>query len=302
MNYHELVDVVAIRLSGLLTRDQKLFERSLDVPPLVDVTPDAEATVENATAAGQHAVDVDTPLGTFEAAYMPWQWRGPAYPTVVYHHGSGEHPFEFGRFASSSFRGLFVGHEDELPVNIVGVRAPFHDRSSTEYARALGDLGNFVGMCASSAALFEAIRADLADRSEAPVVLAGVSLGGFAANLHRACFGTADRYVPLLAGAAFGELFVSSVYRHLVADSALCRPDRLRDVLDFTDEFRAVEADDCAPLLGRYDRIVEYDVQRSCYEGFPVAVIEKGHVTGALAADLLRRHLLDAVRDAESPA
>ena len=300
MNHHELVDVAAIRLSGLLTRDQKLFERSLDVPPLSDVTPNAEATVENATAAGQHAVDVETPLGTFEAAYMPWQWHGPAYPTVVYHHGSGEHPFEFGRFSSNSFRGLFVGHETDIPVNIVGVRAPFHDRSATEYARALGDLGNFVGMLASSAALFEAIRTDLADRSDAPVVLAGTSLGGFAANLHRACFGTADRYVPLLAGAAFGELFVSSVYRHLVAESALRRPDRLREVLDFADEFRAVDADDCAPLLARHDRIVEYDVQRSCYEGFPVAVLEKGHVTGALAADALRAHLLDAVREVGS--
>jgi len=85
------------------------------------------------------------PLGTFEAAYMPWQWHGPEYPTVVYHHGSGEHPFEFGRFLSNSFRGLFVGHEVDLPVNIVGVRAPFHDRSQTEYARALGDLGTSSG-------------------------------------------------------------------------------------------------------------------------------------------------------------
>jgi len=34
---------------------------------------------------------------------------------------------------------------------------------------------------------------------------------------------------PLLAGVAFGELFVSSVYRHLVSESALRRPDRLRD-------------------------------------------------------------------------
>jgi hypothetical protein len=97
MNHHEFADVAAIRLSGLLTRDQKLFERSLDVPPLVDVTPDAEA-----------------------------------------------------------------------------------------------------------------VRVDLAERSDALVVLVGTSLGGFAANLHRTCFGTADRYVPLLAGAAFGQLFVSS--------------------------------------------------------------------------------------------
>jgi len=39
-----------------------------------------------------------------------------------------------------------------------------------------------------------------------------------------------------------------------------------------------------------------YDVQRSGYEGFSVAVLDKGHITSALAADALRWHLLAAVR------
>lgn len=59
---------------------------------------------------------------------------------------------------------------------------------------------------------------------------------------------------------------------------------------------------DCSPLLTRYDRIVEYDVQRSGYEGFPVAVLDKGHITSALAADALRWHLLAAVRETEGAA
>jgi predicted esterase YcpF (UPF0227 family) len=157
-------------------------------------------------------------------------------------------------------------------------------------------------MLAASAGLLEALTERITDRTGGPVVLSGISLGGWAVNLHRACFGSADRYVPLFAGAALGEMFVSSVYRHMTADAARRRPSRLRDVLDFEDAFRAVEADDCAPLLGRYDRIVEYDRQRPSYTGMSLAVLNQGHVTGSLAAATLRQHILGAVPETNDAA
>jgi hypothetical protein len=297
MNRHELLDIATVRLSALLLGDGKFFARSVDSPPLVEAatetTPPVDAVGDPRTA-GPHDLVVTTPVGEFEAAYLPWQWLGPEYPTLVYHHGSGERPFDLGRFSSNSFRRLFVGRDD-LPVNLVAVRAPFHDGSSREYVRAMGELRNFVGMLAASAGLLEALADRIAGRTDAPVVLSGTSLGGWAINLHRACFGTADRYVPLFAGAALGELFVSSAYRHMTADAALRRPSRLREILDFEDAFRAVEANDCRPLLGRYDRIIEYDRQRPGYAGMPIAVLDRGHVTGALAASALRDHVLDAI-------
>ncbi|MFC7193828.1 hypothetical protein ACFQL4_02840 [Halosimplex aquaticum] len=221
MNPHALLDVAALRLSGFLYRDRKLFARSVDAPPLVDVAAEAEATVDDVAVAGRHDIAVDTPVGTFDAAYMPWQWLGPEYPTVVYHHGSSEQPFDFGRFSSNTFRRLFVATNAEVPANVVAIRTPFHGGPREDYVDAMSDLANFVGMVASSTALMEAIRAGATDRTDGPVILSGTSLGGFAATLHRAVYGTADRYVPLLAGAAFGELFVSSVYRHVAAESAL---------------------------------------------------------------------------------
>ncbi|PCR88972.1 hypothetical protein [Natrinema ejinorense] len=297
MNVHEAVDVGTIGLSGVLLRDAKFFMRRLESPPIVDVT--ADAAVRDAdldvTRAGVHDVTVATPIGDFGAAYAPWQWRGPEYPTLVYHHGSGERPFEFGRFSSNSFRRLFVGHEREVPANLVAVRAPFHDRSSAAYARAMGDLGNFVGMLAASAALVEALAADAGQRTDGPVVASGISLGGWAINLHRVCFESVDRYVPIFAGAALGDLFVSSSYRKLAAESARGRPDRLREILDFEDSFRTVDAADCDPLLARYDRIVEFDRQRPSYEGLPLSTLEKGHVTGSLATAALREHVVSAL-------
>ena len=294
-NVHELVDVGTIRVSALLLRDAKFFARSLDSRPIVEVARDSAATVGRLDRAGERTVTVDTPIGAFEAAYMPWQWRGPDYPTLIYHHGSGERPFDFGRFSSNSFRRLFVATDDPVRANVVAVRAPFHDGSNTDYARAMGDLENFVGMLAASAGLVDALAARARDRTSTPVLASGISLGGWAVNLHRVCFDTVDRYVPIFAGAALGELFVSSVYRKMTAGSALRRSDHLREVLDFEDAFTAVEADDCVPLLARYDRIIEYDRQRSAYEGIPLSVLDTGHVTGSLATRRLREHVLDVL-------
>ncbi|WP_435157350.1 hypothetical protein [Haladaptatus sp. DFWS20] len=128
MNVHGLVDIGTIRLSALVVRDATFFARSLDSKPLVAVTNAADVDVADLSSAGRHDVVVDTPLGSFEAAYLPWQWLGPEYPTVIYHHGSGERPFDFGRFSSNSFRRLFVSGttRTSLPIS-----SPFVHRSTT---------------------------------------------------------------------------------------------------------------------------------------------------------------------------
>jgi hypothetical protein len=169
-----------------------------------------------------------------------------------------------------------------------------------DYARAMGALSNFVGMVASSVALVDALADRARERTDGPVVAAGLSLGGFVANCHRACHDTLDRYAPMLAGAAFDDLFLASAYRKLVAESARERPAVLRDRLNFEAEYRAVDADDVDPLLARYDRIVEFGRQKRCYEGRAVAVAEKGHTTAALATDILRAHVQSAVETAAS--
>lgn len=296
-NRHELIDIGTVRLSALLLGDAKFFARSVEAQPLVSVATGTDATVEDITTAGQHVVTIDTPVGAFDAAYLPWQWLGPEYPTLVYHHGSGERPFDFGRFSANSFRRLFVTTDEEFPVNLVAVRAPFHAGSTLEYARAMGELEHFVGMVAAATGLMEALTTQLRSRTDQPVILVGTSLGGWVVNLHRACFDTADRYVPLFAGAALGEMFVTSAYRHMTANTVGRRPARLRTVLDFEDEFTAVDTSGCVPLLGRYDRIIEYDRQRPSYEGLSVSVLDRGHITGALATERLRAHIVRSLPD-----
>ncbi|MFC4249258.1 hypothetical protein ACFOZ7_20390 [Natribaculum luteum] len=296
MKHHELLDVATVRSSALLLRNAKFFARSVDAPPITDVAAGTRVRVDDVSSAGVQEVVVETPVGEFEAAYLPWQWRGTEYPTLLYHHGSGERPFDFGRFSSNSFRRLFVSSDREVPANVVAVRAPFHDRSSVEYARAMGDLENFVGMLAASVGLLEALAERVREQGSPGVVASGISLGGWAVNIHRACVGGLERYAPIFAGAALGEMFVSSVYRKMTGERARANPDRLRNVLDFEGAFAAGDADDCSPLLARYDRIIEFERQRGIYDDHPMAVIEKGHVTGSLATETLRGHVLEAIR------
>lgn len=297
MNRHELVDVGTVMLSSVLLRNSKFFSRSIESPPIGEVVAGARVRERESMEVAEsrvRTVPVETPVGTYEAAYLPWQWRGPDRPTLLYHHGSGERPFDFGRFGANSFRRLFDTPEDPFPGNLIALRAPFHDRSSRAYARSMGALEEFVGMLASSSALVEALLRRL-DDTASPVVVAGISLGGWVTTLHRAFHGTADRYAPVFAGAALGEMFVSSVYRRMTGRRARGHPQRLRSVLDFEEAFRGVDAPDCSPLLARHDRIIEFDRQQAAYAGMAVSVLEKGHVTGSLATGPMRAWLQQQV-------
>jgi hypothetical protein len=44
--------------------------------------------------------------------------------------------------------------------------------------------------------------------------------------------------------------------------------------------------------MGRYDQAVDYGPQAAAYEGHPVTMLERGHMDGAVSADLIRAHLL----------
>ncbi|WP_254531747.1 hypothetical protein [Natrinema gelatinilyticum] len=301
MNRHELVDSATVTVSALALRGNTFFSRSLTSPHTGDAVSDTSVTLDSVKISGKRAVVAETPVGRFRSAYLAWQWHGDDDPTLIYHHGSGEDPFDFGQFNSNSFKRLFAAAAWDVPANVIAIRAPFHDRSSLDYARSMGDLANFVGMCATSTVLVDVLARRLRDRGHPAVVDSGLSLGGWITNLHRASFGTADGYVPLFADASLGEMFVSSVYRKMTGPRARENPDRLRAVLDFDRMFLENRAADCTPLLARYDRIIKFETQRHCYDGLPLAVIEKGHVTGSLATDRLRECVREGLAGATPP-
>lgn len=122
--------------------------------------------------------------------------------------------------------------------------------------------------------------------------MAGTSLGGFVANRHCLHYNSADVYVPLLAGAALGDVFIDSVYSKGLSRVAKANAETVKALLNFDRDFATAPRDNVFPLLARYDQIVLYDRQRRCYGNRPVATLNRGHVTGALAHAELRRHVL----------
>lgn len=294
MNHHELIDTATITASALFIRNNGFFSRSLESDPIGDAVCDTESTIGDLQPNTVQAVTATGSAGEFQADYLVHHWGGSDMPTILYHHGSGENPFKFSRFSKSSFQRLFP-FESDLACNLIALRAPFHDRSSREYVRAMGELGNFVGMLATSTALMEVLTKRLRDEGCPAILASGISLGGWVVNLHRTYHGSIDRYVPIFAGARLDHLFVSSTYRKLASDRARTNPDILTDTLDFEVDFAAVETDDCDPLLARYDRIIDFETQYPCYGDLDIDVLPKGHITGSLATDNLRDHIRRSV-------
>lgn len=298
MNYHELLDEATVRLGSALLGSKTFFRESIDADPITDVATEATADLRTNSFEEEtlRPVTVQTPEDTYEAGYRVLDWKRPTLPTILFHHGSGEDPFDTGRLTSNSVTRLFADPGD-VPANIVAIRAPFHEGSTSDYARAMGDLADFVGMLAASTALVEALRERLVRDGAPAVVVSGISLGGWVTTLHRATHDTAEMYVPLFAGDRLGEMFVSSAYRKMTGTLAEDNPDRLREVLDYPDAYADATAP-VRPLLGRYDRIIELEVQQPAFADQDLTVIDYGHVTGALQASRLREHIVSATVEA----
>ena len=150
-------------------------------------------------------------------------------------------------------------------------------------------------MLATSVAVVDAVVEQRLSAS-APVFVAGISLGGWVTTLHRTYRNTATGYVPLLAGARLGDLFVDSGYRRMVGSAGAANPERLRATLNYDDDFAQVTTENLHPLLARYDQYIEFETEAPTYGGYDVVVLEKGHVTATLDADALRAHVVGTVR------
>ncbi len=95
-----------------------------------------------------------------------------------------------------------------------------------------------------------------------------------------------------MAGAGLAEVFINSVYEKLTAPPAKENPEQVRKILNFDDDFAKVDNSNVFPLLGKYDRIIRFERQMQCYDERFITVLEKGHITGALAYKKLREHIL----------
>lgn len=224
------------------------------------------------------------------------KWIGYDYPTIIYHHGNNERPFDFNRSAKNTFANIFIKTKEDIKANLIVVRAPFHNNSLKVYQEKMTELKNFTAMIAVSVKLNEEIISVLRKKNNVSIITSGISLGGWVTNLHRSFYNTSTAYVPLLAGTFLGELFLKSKYKKLTSKLALQQPKKIRQLLNFNNSFRNIKDKNVFPLLARYDQFIEYDVQKVSYEGYILKTVEFGHVTGSLETkEVLRQHILEVL-------
>ena len=294
MNKHILYDKITAAIASATVG--KFFSESIESPGYKKHLEDISLSVPSLET-GIHELQAETSSAKMETAYYVAQWKGKGYPTIIYHHGNNERPFDFSRFAKNSFKNIFMDSKEPIDANLIVIRAPFHNASLKEYQKKINHLSNFVGMLSVSVRLVEALITSLKEIGMAPILVSGISLGGWVTNLHRSYYNSAGAYVPLLAGAALDHLFTDSVYKKMGGKIARQNPEKIQAILNFEEDFQKITDDNVFPLLGRYDQYIQFKRQKKSYTTANIKVLGTGHVTSFLAAKNIREHILKILKE-----
>ncbi|MGQ4806974.1 hypothetical protein NKDENANG_00312 [Candidatus Entotheonellaceae bacterium PAL068K] len=285
---HKAIDRLHVAVVSRLA--PPIFRHGVASPALSEHLAAVQFELPPLTASRHYNLTAHTLVGKLEAGFQVRRGPQPELPVVVYHHGIAEMPYD------KSFRGIFPARLRPR-AHLVAVRAPFH-RSWLHLLSGLTTLSRFLAMCAVSIKLIEALRQALSTQGARGSLVAGTSLGGFVALMHHLRYGTADSYVPLLAGPDLAHVMLVTHYRRFLAPKALGHVDTIKTLLDFRHAFQASQTHKVFPLLAQYDLDMLYAHHAACYAAsqVPVVTIARGHLTGSFAFTALRAHLLNGLR------
>ena len=290
MNKHYMIDKAAITVGSLFF--PKYFRDGVESVIFQEHLQAIKMNVPKLNfEKSEYSLTSSTKIGEISAGFRLAQWLGKEFPTIIYHHGASEIPFDYG------FKRIFPLDKEHIAANLFLIRAAYHDNRKS-FMSGMSKTENWLVMMANSVKIIEGIIQQVGDStakqgSEASsITVSGTSLGGFITNLHHIHYNSADKYRPLLAGTAMHDAFLNSVYSRSVAKAALAQPILMSKLFDFQRDFAKQNNENVFPLLAKQDGIIRYDIQKNSYNGLEIATIDKGHTTGALAYDLLRQHIL----------
>lgn len=289
---HAFLDKYSVAMTAMMLKNSQWFRESVDSPGFRDHLDNITMTLPEINMEGFYEVEGESLMGKVDPAFHVAKWIGSEYPTIIYHHGNNESPFDYGLASKNTFKTIVLANKDLFKANLITIRAPFHNSSMKYYLEKIGKLSNFTAMLSVSVKLIEMLVQYLKCDGCSKVIVTGISLGGWVTNLHRSYYNSANVYIPIFAGAALEELFLTSYYKKLAGDLVKQKPDIVRKTLNFEQEFKKVKDENVFPLLARFDQIIEFNRQKQCYSEKSISVIDKGHITGALASKELRNHIL----------
>lgn len=291
---HTFLDKYSVFMTSLLIKD-KWFEQSTQSQSLIELCHQIDVSKIYSLEENTVELDVIFENTLLDPAFQVVQWLGYEYPTIIYHHGNNERPFDYRLSSKNTFRSILYTVRQEVKANLITIRAPFHTGTLKQFTSKMKDLHHFTQMIATSTNVIQSLVQHLKEQNCPKVVIVGLSLGGWVSNLHRSVYNSADVYIPIFARAALDSLFTKSYYAKLVSETAIVKPQVLKEVLNFEQQFSLISTKNIYPLLAKYDQFIEYSVQKSIYDDYDISTIEKGHITGALAATDIRQHILSAI-------
>lgn len=291
MNIHEVLDNFTVSLSALFLGTNKFFSNSINSTNFRDNLQNITLKIPEIQGEGYYEVTADTLVGKLDPAFHIDQWYGKEFPTIIYHHGNNERPFDYSRFSKNTFKNILHSEKENIKANLIVLRAPFHSNLK-ENIEKMQYISNFVAMLSVSVRLIEQLVLQIKKNKGNRILVSGISLGGWITNLHRTYYNSADIYIPIFAGAALGDIFINSVYHKMTGKLVEEHYENVRKILNFEMDYIKVRDKNVYPLLAYYDQIIQYERQKKCYEECQVQVIEKGHITGAMSKKLIREHIL----------
>ena len=290
MGIHGVIDRISIFAGALFAA--KYFRDDMQAHSITEHLEEVKFSLPEISGEGDYKIRAETLVGPLAGLFRIALWKGADHPTIIYHHGAAETPFDFG------FNRIFPLKKMDFEVNLILIRAPYHE-TAKDYTRGRATADGFLAMMATSIALIDKLIGHLKNDSDSQVVISGSSLGGYICNIHHIYFNSADSYAPLLAGVNMYDAIFESIYSRSVAEINADQKKKFKNILDFTEEFETCDNSNVFPLLASDDQIVRYDLQKKSYGNCPVASFAKGHATGALSAGILREHILSTIWGAE---
>ncbi len=291
---HSFLDIISVKMTALGLGRKKFFRNSIKTPGYRALLEEGSLELPEIKGEGKYEVGINNSFGQFDPAFDLVQWKGDNLPTIIYHHGNNERPFNYKSWEKNSFFKIFNPRLGEMEANLFNLRAPFH-RSFKLYLDKIADLNQFLSMISLSTQLVQELVLFSREKGSPRIMVSGISLGAWVTNLHRAFFNTADAYVPLLGGPKPADILLDSVYSKLVAPEVFPHREEIVSELNFVDKFSEKKENNVFPLLALHDQIIRYEVQKEAYQSHLVATINKGHTTGFLAGKELRRHIEKAL-------
>jgi hypothetical protein len=295
MNKHIFFDNITASIGGLIAGKKKFFAKNVQSPSFEEHVAAIELESPTISGEGIYEIKARTLVGELDSAIRVAKWIGNDFPTIIYHHGNNERPFDFKESAKNTFYKILAKPKDSIEANLIVVRAPFHNDSLRYYQEKMTELKNFVAMISTSVKLNEILIQNLQGESKAAIITTGISLGGWVTNLHRGIYNSSTAYAPIMAGTFLGELFLKSKYRKMASDLALCNPDQIKRMLNFDELFKTKNSQNIFPLLCKYDQFIEYNIQQESYKDYPLKTINYGHISGSLCTEILREHILEVL-------